>query len=126
MEGGSCPAATQRLKWPTMFNQPFFFPAVAIGLLSIPLALALIPRNRFYGVRTARTLASDRDWYATNRLAGWLCLLASGAYLGLAATWPMNGPRDPRFTWWLLHLAFFAGPLIGSLTWTLWHARKRA
>jgi uncharacterized membrane protein len=35
-------------------------------LLSIPLALRLIPRNRFYGFRIGATLKDDAIWYDVN------------------------------------------------------------
>ena len=55
---------------------------LAAGLLIAGLALPLIagrvPRNRWYGVRIRKSLASDESWYAINRVGGrWL--LASGA-----------------------------------------------
>jgi uncharacterized membrane protein len=53
-----------------MTHQPFFVPAVLIFVLAIPLVLGLIPRNRFYGVRTAKTLSRDDIWYRANRFGG--------------------------------------------------------
>jgi hypothetical protein len=35
-----------------MSGQPFFVPAVVILAASLPLILALVPRNRVYGIRT--------------------------------------------------------------------------
>jgi len=43
-------------------GQPFIVPAVLIALLSVPLILGLVPPNRFYGVRTRKTLAGDQIW----------------------------------------------------------------
>ena len=55
-----------------------FVPATLIVVLSAPLALKLVPPNRFYGIRTAQTLA-DRDvWFRVNRVGGF-ALLAAGA-----------------------------------------------
>ena len=39
-------------------------------LLSVPLVLRWIPRNRLYGFRTASTLANDSVWYDANALSG--------------------------------------------------------
>ncbi len=39
-------------------------------LLSIPLMLRWIPRNRLYGFRIASTLANDSVWYDANALSG--------------------------------------------------------
>jgi uncharacterized membrane protein len=99
-------------------DQPFFYPALIIVFLSIPLVSASIPRNRFYGIRTRKTLADDRFWYSANRFGGWLFLMAGAAYLGFAAVWPMHGPHDPRFALWLVHLGAFVLPLLTSLAWT--------
>lgn len=45
-------------------------------LLSIPLMLRWVPRNRFYGFRVAPTLRSDGVWYEINAASGrQLCLL---------------------------------------------------
>jgi uncharacterized membrane protein len=52
--------------------------AVVTALVALPLALQKIPRNRFYGVRTRRTLSDDRTWYESNAYGG-RCLLAASA-----------------------------------------------
>ena len=39
-------------------------------LLSIPLILRWVPRNRFYGFRIPSTLANDSIWYDANALSG--------------------------------------------------------
>jgi hypothetical protein len=52
--------------------------AVVTALIALPLALRKVPRNRFYGVRTRRTLADDRTWYESNAYGG-RCLLAASA-----------------------------------------------
>ena len=48
------------------------FPLVGtvIAALGIPLWIGMVPPNRFYGVRTATTLADEAVWYAVNRAAG--------------------------------------------------------
>ena len=55
---------------------------VIILLLSIPLALRMVRRNRFYGLRVRKTLESDSVWYPANQLAGRLMVV--GSLLGLA------------------------------------------
>jgi hypothetical protein len=40
-----------------MSSQPFFVPAVIIFVVSLPLVLGLVPRNRIYGIRTRKTLS---------------------------------------------------------------------
>ena len=58
-----------------------FVPATLIAVLSAPLALKLVPPNRFYGVRTAGTLADREVWFRANRVAGLLLMLAAGIAL---------------------------------------------
>jgi len=41
-----------------------------LALVSVPLALGWVPRNRVYGFRVGATLKDDRVWYATNRRMG--------------------------------------------------------
>jgi len=95
-----------------------------IGLLSLPLLFRLIPRNRFYGVRTAKTLSEDRIWYATNRLGGWWFLVSSGTYVLFSILQPMSGSHDPRFSLWLAHLTVFLAPLVASVVMTIRYSRR--
>jgi hypothetical protein len=46
-------------------------------VLAIPMALGMVPPNRYYGFRTSKTLASPEIWYAANRIAGWWLLVGS-------------------------------------------------
>ena len=46
-------------------------------VLGIPLALRLVPPNRFYGFRTATTFSSPEAWYQINFATG-LALIAAG------------------------------------------------
>lgn len=46
-------------------------------LLSIPLVLKIVPRNRFYGYRTPYTLSDDSKWYRTNAYFGQLLIISS-------------------------------------------------
>jgi len=43
---------------------------VVIIVLSVPLILKKVKRNRFYGFRVPKTLASDEVWYPANAMAG--------------------------------------------------------
>ena len=43
----------------------FFLDLVFIGI-SIPLLYKKIPRNKYYGFRTDRTLSNDKIWYDAN------------------------------------------------------------
>ena len=53
------------------------------ALLAIPLILRKVPRNAIYGYRTARTLKSEKVWYAANAFFGW-CLIASSTVSAIA------------------------------------------
>jgi len=58
-------------------------PALLLAL-GIPLALRLVPPNRFYGYRTATTFASPEAWYRINLATG-LALIAAGVASGICA-----------------------------------------
>jgi SdpI/YfhL protein family len=98
-----------------MTGQPFFIPSVLMLLLSVPLVLGLVPRNRFYGIRTAKTLADERSWQRANRYGGRLLILSSAVYLSVALIFPdpAAGANHPQR--WLLHLGAFVLPLLVSL-----------
>ena len=56
---------------------PFLAACVVIALLSVPLILKVVPPNRWYGIRTARTLSNNELWFSANRFAGWAFLMAA-------------------------------------------------
>jgi len=61
-----------------------FFIAIPTFLIitGIPLALRLVPPNRFYGYRTATSFASPEAWYQLNWATG-LALIAAGIVGGI-------------------------------------------
>jgi hypothetical protein len=61
----------------------------AIALVSIPLGLGMVPPNRFYGFRTARTLADRMLWFRVNRFAGWAFIVAAAAAALLIVAFPL-------------------------------------
>jgi uncharacterized membrane protein len=95
-----------------MNKPPFIIPSVIFLLVSIPLVLGWIPKNRFYGVRTRKTLSDDRVWLAVNRLGGWLIIGCSLIYLSIAAFIPFSS--DITSPYWWAHMAGFAFPLFAS------------
>ena len=107
-----------------MIHQPFFVPSIVIAVFSLPLILAMVPRNRFYGFRTQRTLSDDLVWYKANRLAGVSFLTSSAVYLIIARLFPMSGPHDPRFGLWLMHLGGFVAPLVVSLVLAMQYSKR--
>lgn len=96
-----------------MTKPPFLIPSIIFLLLSIPLVAGRIPRNRFYGVRTGKTLSDGRVWYASNRLGGWLFIISGLIYLGIAAFVPYS-TDSTSFSWWA-HVAGFVLPLVISI-----------
>ena len=98
-----------------MSSQPFFIPSLIFIVISVPIVLGLVPRNRIYGVRTRTTLSSDEIWYPANRHGGIVIIMASAAYLLLAGLAPYHrGPPDD-FGVWLIHVTVFAGSLVLAL-----------
>lgn len=55
-----------------------------VAALGAPLWAGVVPPNRWYGVRTASSLASPDIWYRVNHIAG-VAMVAAGV-LGLVAT----------------------------------------
>lgn len=106
-----------------MFAQPFAIPALLLFVVAVPLVAGLIPRNRFYGFRTAKTLSDDGIWYRVNRLAGFAVMIASAVYGVVAVVWPYDRAAPDNFSIWLLHLAAFAGLLVVGLAVSGWYAR---
>lgn len=58
--------------------------ATSIAALGIPLWIGMIPPNRYYGVRTATTLADEAVWYAANRALGRDLVAVGGTTLVLS------------------------------------------
>jgi len=95
-----------------MREHPFLIPSIIFLILSIPLILGLVPPNRGYGIRTAKTMSEPRLWYSANKFGGWALLVSSGIYLAMTLVSP-SAEKD--FTVWLCHLVAFAIPLLVSL-----------
>ena len=95
----------------TIFSQPFIIPAILIFFAAAPLLLGLIPRNRYYGVRTERTLASDEFWFPVNKFGGGVLILAAACYFVIAVAFPTPPPPHDGFSIWLIHLTGFLVPL---------------
>jgi uncharacterized membrane protein len=107
-----------------MTSQPFTIPALLLFIVAVPLVLGVIPRNRFYGVRTARTLFDDGVWYPANRLAGAAIMAASGVYGALAAIAPYDRMAPDAFSMWYIHLVGFVAPVAVALAAALWYTRR--
>ncbi len=96
-----------------MSKAPFLIPSILILIVSIPLVTGWIPRNRFYGVRTRKTLSDERIWYAVNRFGGWLFIASGLIYLGIASFVPYS-TDSASLNWWA-HITGLLLPLSISL-----------
>lgn len=72
----------------SLLDQPFFLPAAVLLVASLPLVLGVVPRNRWYGVRTRLTLSREDLWLTVNRWAGVGLSLSAAGYLAYAHRFP--------------------------------------
>ena len=107
-----------------MMAQPFAVPALVFCLGGLPMVLGLIPRNRFYGVRTARTLSDDDIWYPVNRVAGASAVVASAVYATVATLLPYDRLAGASVGIWAIHLAALVAPLVIGLAFTPRYTRR--
>ncbi len=78
------------------------------AVLSLPLALRVVPMNRWYGIRIPKAYESEENWYEINAYGGKLLLvyglaLVAFGYLARDAAPPPSSP-------W--RAVYVAGPLI--------------
>jgi len=74
-------------------------PALLVAA-GIPLLRGRVKPNPWYGVRTAKTLASTKVWYEANRLCGIYLILAAVVTLGIwgiLAFLPLGVRRMPVY-----------------------------
>lgn len=86
-------------------------------LIAIPLARQRIKPNRFYGVRTARTLRDEPTWYRANRRFGVAMLVCGVAFFLLSAllgSW--RGASSPTISILLFLLAVSTPAAVALLT----------
>jgi uncharacterized membrane protein len=96
---------------------------LTIILLAIPLIFEKVPRNGFYGLRTAFTMSSDAVWYYANRISGIALLLAGIFWLVLSHILP-NLMEDRRYAYKLVSLLGAASIVVGcSISYWLAHTR---
>jgi hypothetical protein len=97
-----------------MLSEPFVVPAILFLVFSLPLSFNVVPRNRFWGIRTKKTMETDKNWYEVNQTGG-IGLSISGAfYLLVAYAYPSKIDGDEQFSRWLVHLICFGLPLLLS------------
>lgn len=76
-----------------MIEATLLFPllSAALAALGIPLWVAMVRPNRFYGVHTAATLADEALWYAANRATGRDLVVSGFLLLVLSVALPSMG-----------------------------------
>lgn len=89
-----------------MLRLLFYGIPTLIFLLGLPLALKLVPPNRFYGFRTPTTFSSPEAWYAINFATG-LALLGAGILSGLIVLWLSSGAISLK-----PEMRYLLGPII--------------
>ena len=103
-----------------MFSVVFFFIAyIVIGLAALPLAMGVVPPNRYYGFRTPRCLDDSKLWFTVNAVGGQLILVAVGISLILLMMY--------QGTWlkgFWSQLFLFLIPLGAAIGATLYFERK--
>ena len=106
-----------------MIDAELLFPLLgaAVVVLGVPLWIAMVPPNRFYGLRTPATLDNESLWYAANRTTG-RDIVCAGAIAFFLSVWlPDQGIGG--FAYVLLMLATFA--LCGTGVVVIYVARAR-
>jgi hypothetical protein len=86
-----------------------------IGLVtaavSIPLALRMVPMNRYYGFRLPQAFKSESNWYRINAYGGAL-FLVYGLLLAIWGVMAQDLAPEPRS---ILMAPFIVGPLLLTL-----------
>lgn len=99
--------------------------AVLCSAVAYPLWSGMVPRNRMFGLKTAKSLASDQAWYAANKLLGVCVMVAASAIAALNGVYLAVGFPLPLA--WHDDLLMYSTPiglaLAGGLAWLL-HQRS--
>jgi uncharacterized membrane protein YfcA len=81
----------------------------------------MVPPNRWYGFRVAKTFSDERIWYAANRVMGYDLLIAGLAMVVgalLTAKLARGNPRQANRVCFLIFLAVLSGVVAHSF-WAL-------
>jgi uncharacterized membrane protein len=62
----------------------YFIGGLVLFAVGVPLLQGWIPRNRWAGFRTTKTLSNDRVWYEANRVAGRDLIIAGAVVMTTA------------------------------------------
>ena len=81
---------------------------IVVALVSVPLILRMVPKNRLYGIRTPKAFASERNWYEINAFGGKVLFLFGCFMVALGFILRPYAPA-PDSPW---ASAFVAGPFV--------------
>ena len=93
-------------------------------VVALPLALRLVPMNRFYGVRIPEAFESDERWYDINAFGG-RALAVYGLVLFAFALATRDIAPSPRSPWSIAYMVGPLLPLMGVLSLVVSRARRR-
>jgi hypothetical protein len=99
--------------------------AVLFSSVAYPLWAGMVPRNRMFGLRTTKSLASDQAWYAANKLLAVCVMVAASTIAALNGAYLSFGLPLPAA--WHDDLLMYSTPiglaLAGGVAWLL-HRRS--
>jgi uncharacterized membrane protein len=92
----------------------YFILGMVFVALGVPLVQRRIPRNRWYGFRVRKTLATDAVWYAANEVAG-RDMIWAGTIVAIVALASMGlaGTAEPA-TVAMVNLGVFAVAMVAA------------
>jgi uncharacterized membrane protein len=93
-------------------------------VFGIPMALGLVPPNRFYGFRTRKTLSSADVWYRANRFSGWTLAIAGIVAVGHNALFQHDHADWPSATQQVFMSVATGVLLLLSLVFSALYVRK--
>ena len=85
-----------------------------MSLLSVPLIMRKVPRNRIYGIRIRKACVSQHNWYEINAYGGKLLLSFGLSLLAFSWCYPELAP-PPTSAWAPVYLAIPLLPIIPLL-----------
>lgn len=67
-------------------------------VMSLPMALRLVPLNRFYGLRVPAAYASEQQWLLMNQVSG-ISMVASGLVMLAIGAWLLRQHQQGLLGW---------------------------
>jgi hypothetical protein len=79
-------------------------------LASLPMALRLVPLNRYYGLRVPAAYVSEQQWLLMNQVAG-ISMTGCGLLMLLIGIWLLQSYRRRALDWPETRLSLVLGSL---------------